>query len=350
VGETATPPPAAAVLPAPLYFLSGDNEGNSRLWRVDVDGINLTLIRDCCVKAYAVSSATGQVAYVADDESTLVIVDASGGEVSVDIAAVGYPEQFQSALAWSPDGSQVALGGENGVWLYAPGSDELTQLADSPDNAAAIRPLSYDAWSPDGRTLLVARMRADLDADLVGYLVISSGELQMTQIATGRRFSWSPDSRSVYVSTNFYGMMGIFPSLSVMTPEDNEITSLIMSESTDEGLTARYVEWAQVGPDGLLYYFYGEGRIEPSRDTGEVSMVRSSTDGVTDRVPLRDDVHIGVNEVLWARDMSLALIVGAEDWPEDLTGAITLLPTTGQETAVVTPFTGYGLQWGKESE
>jgi hypothetical protein len=48
--------------------------------------------------------------------------------------------------------------------------------------------------------------------------------------------------------------------------------------------------------------------------------------------------------------MSLALIVGAEDWPEDLTGAITLLPTSGREPAAVTPFTGYELQWGKASE
>lgn len=351
VGESTTPLPADAGLPAPFYFLSGDDGSKSRLWRVEVDGITLTLVRDCCIRAYAVSSVTGQIAYVSD-ETTLVISDAYGNEISVaDIGAVGYPELLYSALAWSPDGSQVALGGDNGVWLYTPNSDELTQLqlSSSPDDTTAIRPLSYDAWSPDGRTLLIARFRANVDFDEVGYLTISSGELQMTSIAAGRRFTWSPDSQSVYVSSNFYGVMGILPSLLLMTPEESEVTSLITSESTDEGLIARYVDSAQVGPDGLLYYFYGEGSIDASRDAGRLSMHRSNRNGVTDRVLLRDDIHIGINEVLWARDMSMALIVGAEMWPQNWTGAITLLPTGGQDPAVVTPFVGYRLQWGKES-
>ena len=346
--ESPTAPVAPALLPAPLYYLAEEGGGAS-LWRVEADGATQVQIADCCILAYAVSPASGWVAYL-PDETTLVVADALGGEVAtVDIATVGYSTQSDTALAWAPDGSRVALGGERGVYAYAPGSGNLTQLFDGSEDSTVVAPLSHDAWSPDGRTLLI--VNSEPDRDMLGMLAVESGELVMSRLAAGRRFTWSLDSQVVYVSSNFWGMMGFLPSLLVFDPLANEPTLLITVDTDDEGLLVRYVDAAQEGPDGLLYYFYGEEReVEVGVDTGRLSMTRSNRDGITGRERLRDDVYVAVDEVLWAPDMSLALIAGADPWLENQTGAVTLLPADGQEPAVVLPFVGYGLQWGPAGE
>jgi len=79
-------------------------------------------------------------------------------------------------------------------------------------------------------------------------------------------------------------------------------------------------------------------------------MYRSNRDGVTDRVALRTDTYSGISEILWAEDMSLAIIAGAGKSPNNQSGIITILPTNGEMPAIVTPFGGYGLQWGQAVE
>jgi hypothetical protein len=115
-------------------------------------------------------------------------------------------------------------------------------------------------------------------------------------------------------------------------------------------MLGRYLEGAQVGSDDLLYYFYGEGPIDFEKNTTGLSMVRSNRDGVTDRVALRTDTYFGISEILWAEDMSLAVITSAGNSPSNQSGMITILPTNGEMPAITTPFGGYGLQWGQAVE
>jgi hypothetical protein len=79
-------------------------------------------------------------------------------------------------------------------------------------------------------------------------------------------------------------------------------------------------------------------------------MYRSNRDGVTDWVTLRTDTHFGISEILWARDMSLAVIASTGNSPNNQTGILTILPTDGAMPAIKTPFGGYGLQWGQSDQ
>jgi hypothetical protein len=197
--------------------------------------------------------------------------------------------------------------------------------------------------------LLLAH-RPNADVDEVGIMPIVSGEVKMTSILAGRSVTWTPDGSSVYVSSNFIGKMGILPSLLQINAGDLKKTTLVESETTDGGLLGRYLEGARLGPDGLLYYFYGEGPVAPDRNTTPLAMYRSGRDGVSGRALLREDRYAGIDEILWAGDMSQAVIAGAGSADQGWAGAITILTVDSAQPAVVTPFTGYGLQWGREDE
>ena len=60
--------------------------------------------------------------------------------------------------------------------------------------------------------------------------------------------------------------------------------------------------------------------------------------------------YFGISEILWAKDMSLAVIVSADDFSNTQAGTITILPIDGTVPAIETPFKGYGLQWEQAVE
>ena len=49
VTEEVVEPELSPVLPVPVYFLSGD-DGVASLWRIEVDGVTLTSIKDSCIR------------------------------------------------------------------------------------------------------------------------------------------------------------------------------------------------------------------------------------------------------------------------------------------------------------
>ncbi|MFC2025576.1 TolB family protein [Chloroflexota bacterium] len=346
VTEEASEPELSSVLPAPIYFLSGE-DGNASLWRIEVDGATQSLIKDCCIRDYAVSPANGQIAYVTND--TRLIVGDGEEAIEIDLSEVSYPQEHDSALAWSPDGLQLALGGENGLWVYMLESQNLFQISGTAEYTTFIRPLAYDAWSPDSSKVLIQAYKPGADVDEIGMIPIVSGEVKMSNILAGRRTTWAPDSKSFYISSNFYGMMGILPSLIVVSADDMKPDALVKSSISEDKL-ARYLEGAQVGPDDLLYYFYGRGPVAREANGTGLSMYRSNRDGITDRVMLRPDTLFGISEILWAEDMSLAVVASAGDSPNNQTGVITILPVDGTIAAITTSFQGFGLQWGQAVE
>jgi hypothetical protein len=344
--ETASP------LPAPLYHLSGES-GSEQIWRVETDGTTQTQITDLSfpVNDFDISLATEQIAYLAD--STISISGPLGQEThTIDTTKVAY--DAIDSLAWSPDGTKLALGGKDGIWLYDPASDQLTQLIANPDDTHALRLRASDAWSHDGSTLLVRRLYASSDHLELALLSTGSGELITSDISSCEQFSWSRDSQSLYVFQFYASENCPEPGLRKWDVRSGEVNEVISSELNEGLLKARFFKAVQEGPDGQLYYFYGELDTAPAGYgeyiTGDLSMYRSDLDGITGRVPLRSDPYSGkIDEVLWAPDMSLAIIVDESGGPSGEDGGTLVVLSAGDEPSLTLGSRGFNLRWGKSA-
>ena len=110
-----------------------------------------------------------------------------------------------SAVAWSPDGTEVVYSMQGCLWRQRVGSTEARQLTDGP---------GYDYqpdWSPDGRRIVYASYRDD--AIELRLLDPSSGE--STQLlangAVNLEPRWSPDGdRIAFTSSLYEGRWHVF--------------------------------------------------------------------------------------------------------------------------------------------
>lgn len=100
------------------------------------------------------------------------------------------------APVWSPDGSKLAWGNEDGLTIWSSGNDSIADLT---QGAIAGLP----AWSPDGRSLAFVNQ----DDGVLEAIDAQTGERQV-EIAIGQRGerpqyvhiggpSWSPDGASI---------------------------------------------------------------------------------------------------------------------------------------------------------
>lgn len=313
----------ARLLPAPLYYLS-DVLGSQQIWRVEIDGSKSTLLTNLPqpVDAYDVSPATGRLAYISNNQ--LFISDALGHDPQLIDTQNEDLSGWYGSLAWSPDGARLAFTGKSGVWLYEVGEKNLrlwlSMSAESlprPDVLQLTRPAS---WSPDGRALLVNSVSAGWGE--VNYLPLD-GSATSIQIGLSicDEVRWSLDSQTLYGSRDtLYGPCDT-PGLRRWDMLNHSLTPLIVSKSITptQHVLARFVQAAQEAPDGALYYFYGSAELPYSDTKGTLFMVRSARDGVTERHALRSDSYTDLYEVLWAPDMSAAVVV--EGYPAGSSGS-----------------------------
>jgi WD40 repeat protein len=73
----------------------------------------------------------------------LMIWNAQEGE---EVSATSF-EDSVNAIAWHPDGQQLAYAGNTKLWLWGIGSERPTHILDSDWPAISL------AWSPDGKRL-----------------------------------------------------------------------------------------------------------------------------------------------------------------------------------------------------
>jgi Tol biopolymer transport system component len=144
---------------------------------------------------------------IAEVQGVLWSVPRRGGAAT----ALTSPELEPARMAWSPDGSQIAVCGFQGggfhVWTMAPDGSRLRQMTSGPWDDRGV------AWSPDGSRIAFASER---DGDPVAgssYKIwtvdVQSGELRQLTDDTGVEDydpAWYPDgSRLVFVRAGTAG-------------------------------------------------------------------------------------------------------------------------------------------------
>ena len=119
-------------------------------------------------------------------EGWVVRADGSG-EIGL---SVQFP-QFTGLqrTGWSPDGSRMALSG----WNEESGTQTYVVSPDSPDVTPIRVAGSFEAWSPDGRGILLSREGPNGEIELVRF-ALSDGQIEVVGAGMGilDGFAWQP--------------------------------------------------------------------------------------------------------------------------------------------------------------
>lgn len=159
--------PVTAVVAAGTTFASAGADGKVLVWRLPDDRILHTLNAGGVVRALAVAPG-GKMLASAGDDGTLQLWDPATGKPGTKLTG---PTDWQLALAFSPDGKTLAAGGYDGklrVWDVAGGKRTLKveALPPLPANTPKDAPLrsanvvSALAYSPDGKTIALGGSEA----------------------------------------------------------------------------------------------------------------------------------------------------------------------------------------------
>jgi hypothetical protein len=143
------------------------------------------------------------------------------------------------------------------------------------------------------------------------YSLSDESLLQLQRLDGGTiccHVSWIPDGTGLYIASPSLGM--IESGLFYADASTGAITALLPGAPPDG--TYNFADAAQVGPDGKLYFFFSNLPQIPAGHT-PLSLVRSASDGVTGRRQVLPQAFRNINEILWARDTSLAILVVASD-------------------------------------
>ena len=255
------------LLPHTLYYLGKDGR-LTQVYRIERDGKTVTQLtfEPNGVDGYDVLPVDGTLAFIADNQLSLVNADGSNRRVLVDGGPTRYendPRIFKDPLlnpVFSPDGQTIAYSHRHkGEILYNVASG-VSKLAIEDDIYTGCSPVSY---SPDGTKLLVKLGHWEAPASHAVYspetdaLVRPSGVTDDYCCSDHRAPVWSPDSSS------FYGVCSIQEPTGYQFGEVWKVDAgngavIGMSFSSFEGHETLYLPVEPYfAPDGQLYFFFG---------------------------------------------------------------------------------------------
>lgn len=138
-----------------------------------------------------------------------------------------------SAVAWSPDGTELVYSMQGSLWRQRLGDRTARQLTDGP---------GYDYqpdWSPDGRRIVYASYRDDaIELRLLDAVTGTSTPL-ISNRAVNLEPRWSPDGRRVaFTSTAYEGRWHVF--VADVGEEGRADTPVRLTDDRESGLPRYY--------------------------------------------------------------------------------------------------------------
>lgn len=352
---TNTPAPVptpANVLPQALFFLNKDSGGRLQVFRLDPDGHTLSQItfEPVPVDAYDVSSRDGSVAYASNNQLFLVDARGAGRRMLIDGGALDDNNRWTNTVGapvFSPDGQTLAFS-HGGLNLYTLANGANTRVLENHVDLSAGFPIvselyAPNAYSPDGSRLLINI--SFNEGGTYGVYVPGSGTLIRLQRADGNliccRLDWAPNSSGLYIASSALGMVdsGLF-----YADAATGSVAILLPGSPPDG-TYNFADAPHVGADGKLYFFFNNLPAVPTSGHTPLFLVRSGTDGVAGRTKMLPDAFENTNEILWAPDASLAIVVTASSADAYAGGQARLVYTDGRPGAVLSPF-AQDVRWG----
>ena len=346
-----TPAPPS-LLPHALYFLNPDGAGMLQVFRLDPAGRSPRQItfEPLLVDAYDVSPYDSSVAFTTNNQ--LHLVDAAGADrtMLLDGGALDENNRWTSSVGsplWSPDGQTLAYS-HGGLSFWTVGTGETRRVLENQIDMSAGFPIVHEvyaphAYSPDGGKLLI-----DIglyEGRTYGILAPSDGSLVRLARSDGGivccYVNWFPDGSSVYVTSPSLGMVesGLFRA----DTSTGDVTTLLPGAAPDG--TYNFAWAAQVGADGKLYFLFNNLPEIPSSGHTPLYLVSAAGDGVTDRTQLRAEAFQNVNEILWAGDASLAILINSSS-PDLFTGGeAQIVYPDGRPSIDLLPF-AQSIRWG----
>ena len=331
---TLTPEPNT-LLPRSLYYLAHDANGMGQIYRLVYrlgrDGATITQItsEQDGINGFDISSTDGTIAYIV--QNNLAAVDANGGNRHVLVNALS---EIQGFPVWSPDGKTIVYNSD-GINFYSIENGDSSVIL--PNDAS--RKYTVQSFPPDGSKLILS-----INHDIAVYDNASGGLFLPDQsggFGNLNDVSWASDSKHIYIFGSFAGGIsyGISnPGLWRYNVEDGSGGALLIDGK--DCVEAPIQDFA-----GNLTYLYA--RSEPVCEAPPLSLVRSGSDGITNRTMLRPETF-RVLDALWTPDSSALLIVQGNEMNTIMN--LILVPID-PSLPVVTILSdagriGYMLRWG----
>ena len=131
------------------------------------------------------------------------MVPVTGGESRLVNGAPG----FDGGVAWSPDGKRIAFAslraGNADIWIAPVGGGVATRLTDWPTDENSAR------WSPDGKTIAFRSSRESPGHDIWTMPVDGGTAKRLTRLGTVQSFRWSPDGETIAFAAHMQSAGGL---------------------------------------------------------------------------------------------------------------------------------------------
>jgi Tol biopolymer transport system component len=356
-GPTPAPPPWPTptgdedILPAPLYYVSTQQEENSRycplphIVRIERDGRTRTVIGSCFISGgingFDVSPVDGSLVIAA--EGSLWVTDANGENARRLVQGLPDPEDSKwfgvRDPTWSPNGTQVAYA-DGGIRILDVASGARIDIVEDNCSETSLGEGSScclygewffePEWSPDGQALLFTRQTADYSQPQV-IVLPSSEEPTAVPGLFGRRggIAWSRDGMALlfdYWWPATYRSDLTEPSLVRMSREDFGM-QVLWPHSECDSWQVRYPFEA---PDGRILFFQAEPCSTGPCHNYALVEGRLTDEGFDMHILRHDARPEGTRDVVWYDSGEfLAFLTSSDHWyvavMEVATGQILLL-------------------------